>query len=154
MNIKYYKYIASIIATFVPVIAFAAIRGNLNDLVKVIIYYLNSGLVLMMAFAVVMFTFYVVKYYVMPNEDRTEGNTYVMYSIIGFFVILSFWGLVNILQNSFGLGNQTPGNWASFTNIFPGGGSSSSGNSVNNASNMSDQIQSNPFSNDPNQQAN
>ncbi len=126
MNSKFTKYLVSFSIVSLPIIAFAATGGTLKDLVRVIIYYLNSALVLMMAFAIVMFTFYVIKYYVMPNENRTEGNTYVLYSIIGFFVILSFWGLVNILQNSFGLGNQTPGNWASFTNIFPGGNSSGS----------------------------
>ena len=33
-----------------------------------------------------------------------------MWSVIGFFVILSFWGLVNILLKSFQLDNQLPTN--------------------------------------------
>ncbi len=124
----HFKYIIGISLAIMPAIALAANSGTLETLITSIIKYLNMGLVLMMALAVVFFTGYVIKYYVMPNENRTEGNTYVMYSIIGFFVILSFWGLVNILQNSFGLGNSRPGTWASFTNIFPSGGSSGTPN--------------------------
>ena len=61
----------------------------------------------MMGFAVVLFTWFVIQYYIKPNEDRKNAGQYVMYSIIGFFVILSMWGLVNILSNTFGgLGNS------------------------------------------------
>ena len=132
MNKSYIKYLLTIGFISMPVIAFAATSQTLKDLVRTIISYLNVGLVLMMAFAIVMFTFYVIKYFVLPNENRSEAGQYVMYSVIGFFVIISFWGLVNIVQNTFGLSNtsntsNTPGSWASFSNIFPGGGSSSSG---------------------------
>ncbi len=125
MNKSLIKYIISGAVVVLPAMVFAATSGTLATLVHTIISYLNIVLVLMMAVAGVMFTFYVIKYYVMPNENRSEGNTYVMYSIIGFFVILSIWGLVNIVQNSFGLGNKgnTPDSWADFSNIFPGGGS-------------------------------
>jgi hypothetical protein len=127
MKKSIFKYIISGAVIALPAVTFAATSGTLATLIKTIISYLNIILALMMAAAFVMFTYYVIKYFVMPNEDRKEGNTYVMYSVIGFFVILSFWGLVNIVQNSFGLGNQqnTPGSWASFTNIFPGGSSQS-----------------------------
>ena len=116
------KLIAISSALFLPIVTFAATQSTLKDLIGYIINYLNYALYLLMALAVVMFVYYVVKYYIMPNENRSEGNTYVLYSVIGFFVILSFWGLVNILQNSFGLGNTVgnkPESWASFTSIFP-----------------------------------
>jgi len=121
-----------------PLTTHAATGATLSDFVHVIIYYLNIVLVLFMAVAIVMFTFYVIKYYVMPNENRKEGNLYVMYSVIGFFVILSFWGIVNIVQNSFGLGNDSnrPGNWDSFSNIFPGGSSSGGSLGSNNVFNQ------------------
>ena len=123
MNKKYIKYVLSFGALSLPVITFAAPTSKtLNTLVvETIVPYLNLALYLMMAFAFFMFVFYVIRYFMMPNEKRAEGNTYVMYSLLGFFVILSFWGLVNILLNSFDLGNKanTPGDWGSFTNIFP-----------------------------------
>ncbi len=122
MNKKYIKYVLSFGALSLPVITFAAATTKtLVGLVQVIIPYLNLALYLMMSFAVIMFVFYVIKYFVLPNEKRGEGNMYVMYSLLGFFVILSFWGLVNILLNSFDLANKdnTPSNWGALSNIFP-----------------------------------
>lgn len=118
-----------------PLVAYAQVTGNVRctgsgktlcTLIDTIISYANMILVLMMGVAIVFFVFYIIKYYIKADADRKEGGKYVMYSLIGFFVILSFWGLVNILQNTFGLQNDTnrPTGWQSFTQIFPGGGSS------------------------------
>ncbi len=94
---------------------------TLCELIDLIITYLQRILILMMGVAIVMFVFYVIKYFFRPDADRKEAGTYVMYSLIGFFIILSFWGLVNILQNTFGLQNENnqPSSWYSFTNLFP-----------------------------------
>ncbi len=135
------RYAAALIIAAAPVAVLAATSQTLGTVIQTIIAYLNIVLVLLMALAIVMFTWYVIKYYVMFNEDRKEGNTYVMYSLIGFFVILSFWGLVNILQNSFGLQNSgnKPGDWASFTSIFPGSGAGTYSGSAANDGNGFDQ---------------
>lgn len=82
-------------------------KKTLASVITLITGYLNQFLFLFMGVAVVMFVFYVIKYYFRADADRAEGAKYVMYSIIGFFVILSFWGIVNILQNTFGLQNDT-----------------------------------------------
>ncbi len=121
-------YITTSALLVTPFITFAG-AGNLSSLIDQIISYANRILVLMMGAAVVMFVFYIIKYFIKPDAERKEGAKYVMFSLIGFFVILSFWGLVNILQGTFGLQNESnrPAGWSSFTNIFPGGGSSSSG---------------------------
>lgn len=38
------------------------------------------------------------------NEDEvTEGRNRMIYGIIGIFVMVSVWGLVNVLSNTFGL---------------------------------------------------
>lgn len=111
-----------------PLISFAETK-TLATVITLIIRYLNMALFLLMAFAVVMFVWYVIKYFILPNENRKEAGMYVLYSVIGFFVILSFWGLVNILNNTFGLDNQDNRyqTWNSFTNIFPQSSSNSSG---------------------------
>src|SRR5690242_10372750 len=108
--------ILSVLAIALPSVALAATSKNLSDLIIQITGYLNVALVLLMGVAMVFFVWYVIKYYVRPNADRKEGGLYIMYSLIGFFVILSFWGLVNVLQNTFGLQNAVnrPTSWASF----------------------------------------
>ncbi len=95
-------------------------NGTLASVIKMVISYLNLALVLLMAAAVVIFVFYVIKYFIVSTDNRGEAGKYVMYSVIGFFVILTFWGLVNILQNTFGLQSYNqPQTWTSFQNIFP-----------------------------------
>lgn len=96
-------------------------RSTLSDLIYLIIGYLNLALLLLMAFAVVVFVIFVIRYFVIANDDHKQAGQYVMYSVIGFFVILSFWGLVNILQNTFGLRNENaqPASWSSIQSLFP-----------------------------------
>lgn len=153
-----------LISSLVPAFASAATNKTLASLIDLIITYANRILVLMMGVAVVMFVYHVIKYFIMADSERKEAGPYVMWSLIGFFVILSMWGLVNILQNTFGLQNDTnrPAGWNSFTNIFPGGGSSGgttfSGSTSNQplrtytggTSNQPSNADYNPAWNDPN----
>ena len=114
------KYIAlvSAIAAF-PLMAFAS-NKTLSDLISSASTYLNQALLLLMGLAVVMFVWYVIKYFIQPSETaRSEGAKYVMWSVIGFFVILSMWGLVNILISTFDLGQNTPGTWTNMSSLFP-----------------------------------
>ncbi len=115
---------AVIVSTFTPIIALAATNWELADVIYLVMRYLNMILILLMAVAVVFFVYNIIMYYVKPNENRSEAHQYLMWSIIGFFVILSFWGIVNVLQNTFGLQNEynRPNSWTSFGSIFPGGG--------------------------------
>ncbi len=77
--------------------------NTLSDLISLAIQYLNQFLFLLMAFAIVVFVWYVIKYFIKPDSEKKEAGQYVMYSVIGFFVILSVWGIVSILQNTFNL---------------------------------------------------
>ena len=97
-----------------------ASNQNLSDIMVLITRYLNTALVLLMAAAVLIFVFNVVKYFMRPDADRKEAGTYVMYSVIGFFVILTFWGLVNIVQNTFHLNGVTaPTTQTIFNGLLP-----------------------------------
>lgn len=125
MNLTFKKaaIAGSLIALSAPLMAFAQSNATVLTIMARLTTYLNQFLLLLMAVAVVMFVWYIIKYFIKADADRKEGGTYVMYSLIGFFVILSFWGLVNILQNSFGLQNEVhkPRSWNSFQNLFPSG---------------------------------
>lgn len=94
---------------------------TLCTVINRIIGYLNQALFLLIGLSVVVFVYNIFKYFIQPNENRKEAGAYVMYSIIGFFVILSMWGLVNILQNTFGIGNSgfSHNTWTDVRNIFP-----------------------------------
>ena len=58
------------------------------------------------ALAFIVFLFGVARKYIFSNGDQTkvaEGHKLILWGIIGFVVMLSFWGLVNILTGTFGL---------------------------------------------------
>ena len=107
-----------------PNISFAEGK-TLKDLALLVTQYLDIALALIIGLAVVTFVWNVYIYF-FTEKDKTEAAKYVMYSIIGFFVILSFWGMVAILTNSIELDNQrpstVPGNF-NFNNGKPSGAS-------------------------------
>ena len=128
--LKKFLFVSSI-ALSLPVLASATTTMTLMSFIDTfVIPGLSKALVVIMAVAVVMFVYYVVKYFITTGaKSRAEAGLYILYSLLGFFIILSFWGLVYIVQNTFNLGNSgnTPQNWSSLSNIFPSNGGSGSG---------------------------
>ena len=119
------KKISKLVASFsalslFPAAASAATSGTqtLTTIVTKVVGYLNLALQFLMGLAVVMFVFYVIRYFVQPNDKRSEAWQYVLWSLFGFFVIFSMWGLVNVLIGSFGL-QSNPSSWSSYFKIFP-----------------------------------
>lgn len=82
---------------------------DLRSLINFIISYINDGIYLLIAVATIAFVYNVIMYFVVKTEgDRKEAAQYLMYSIIGLAVILSFWGLVSLVTNTFSLSNSKP----------------------------------------------
>jgi hypothetical protein len=117
---KKYLYTIFGLVTLAPSLAFAATNMKLSDLVGKIAQYFNQALYLLMGFAVVAFVFYVIKYFIQPEKvNKAEAAQYVLWSIVGFFIILSLWGLVNILISTFDLGTGSPTTWTGLNSLFP-----------------------------------
>lgn len=61
---------------------------------------------LLISISVIVFIVGVIKY--ISNGDdstkREEGRNFIIYGLVGLFVIVSVWGLVGVLQGTFGLG--------------------------------------------------
>ena len=107
---KPFKYsVATLAGLALPALVFAQ-QMTLKTLMGVVADYLNTALQLLMGLAVLFFVWYVIQYFIKSSESkgRGEAGQYVLWSLIGFFVILSFWGLVNILTNTFQLNNNAP----------------------------------------------
>ncbi len=109
---SFFKVSLPLIAvTLIPAIAFAAEKRTLRDLAELALKYFNVAVILIIALGVVMFVWNVYKYFIAGSdnaESKKEAGLYVMWSLAGFFVILSFWGLVAILTNTFKLENSIP----------------------------------------------
>ncbi len=94
-----------------PLLTFAQKKDLEYVINDIIIKYFNYAVYLIIALAVVMFVWNVYKYFIAGGDDvgaKKEAGQYVLWSVVGFFVILSIWGLVNILMNSFNLDNNEP----------------------------------------------
>jgi len=69
-----------------------------------------SVIPLLMSLAVAGFIFGVVQFYLNPTneEKRKQGKTFIVGGLIGLFVIISMWGLIGILSDTFELNNNAP----------------------------------------------
>ena len=63
---------------------------------------------LLISLAVIVFVIGVIKYIAGADDSakRTEGRNFMIYGLVALFVMVSVWGLVGVLQGTFGLGNS------------------------------------------------
>lgn len=108
---KIYK-IGTVASLFVfPFFTYAQQGKTLRDLVATFIGYLQVAITLIISLAMVSFVWNVYRYFFMSDvsgEKKKEAGLYVLYSTVGFFVILSVWGFVAILRNTFKLPDYQP----------------------------------------------
>lgn len=80
--------------------------GVVNSLVEIF----NSVLPVLVAMALVLFMYGVVKY--IKSEGEHEERGIMLWSLVALFVILSMWGILRLMCNTFtgsGSCNNTPG---------------------------------------------
>ena len=94
----------------VPLVSLAAIN-NVSDLGSFVINTINNVLVpVLFAVAFVVFlwgAFYTFIVGANDEEVKTKGKNLMLWGLIGFFVMVSIWGLVNILTGTISFGNNT-----------------------------------------------
>ncbi|MBU6323249.1 MAG: hypothetical protein KGI41_00155 [Patescibacteria group bacterium] len=93
---------------FLPLLAFAQI-SNASDLGNTIIGLINNVAVpVLFAIAFIVFIFGVFRYFIQGASDeeaKENGKSLMLWGLIGFFVMVSVWGLVNIIRGTFNLNN-------------------------------------------------
>jgi len=104
------RRIARIVATvsliLIPSSTFAS--TTLCTLAQQAVGYFNMAIEVIIGLAVVVFVFNVYRYFFMDRENNKERGMYLLWSIIGFAVIVCFWGLVNVVANTFNLDKSAP----------------------------------------------
>lgn len=86
---------------------FGACSGGIGCVASTILYIIN-GILVPVLFAVAFLTFLygVAKAYIFSHGEPgevEEGHKLVLWGVIGFVVMVSLWGLVNVVANTFGL---------------------------------------------------
>ena len=108
--------IFSILSLFVltPVFAHAQIIGSggggLQGILGTISGLINLAIPVVIALAVLYFFWGLAQYILnSANEDKKEeGRNIMIWGIIALFVMVSVWGLVRLLQDTFGVTDQSP----------------------------------------------
>lgn len=107
---KIYKnlYILVSVAILSPLSTFAAsCDNNFDDIGELFTWgtcIIGSSIIpLLISVALVVFIIGVVKFIAGADneEKRKEGRQFIIWGIVGLFVIVSVWGLVSVLQNTF-----------------------------------------------------
>ncbi|GEM_PF-1330569 len=85
----------------------ANFSGGAVGIAALLLALINGVLVpLIFAFAFIVFLFGIFRYFIAGGdnpEEQKKGKQLVIYGLIGFFIMVSLWGLVNIVSNTFGL---------------------------------------------------
>jgi uncharacterized membrane protein len=109
---KQFAVLAAIWA--LPLLTFAQQVRSIQDAGVVLTNIINGVLVPMIfAIAFLVFIWGVVNFFLLGAKDeeaREKGRNYILYGIIAFFVMVSVWGLVNILVGTFNLSSGGPSN--------------------------------------------
>ena len=102
------KKILAFVALIAPTTAFAQTGAlapvtNVNDLSAKILGIGNTFTYILVAAAVIFIVWNIVIYLIKPSgeESRGKAGMNILWGIVGLFVIVSIWGLVNILVNTF-----------------------------------------------------
>ena len=84
--------------------------GGIGGVAATVLYLINSVLVpVLFAVAFIVFLYGIAKAYIFSSGEPAEiekGHKLILWGIIGFVVMISLWGLVNVVTITFGLGGS------------------------------------------------
>ncbi len=93
-----------------PLVSLAAVN-NLSDAGSFIINTINNVIVpVLFAIAFIVFLWGAFQTFIVgaqSEEVKEKGKNHMLWGLIGFFVMVSVWGLVNILTGTVSFGNNT-----------------------------------------------
>ena len=101
--------VGTLTAFAIPLVSLAAV-SNLSDAGSFIINIINNVLVpVLFAVAFIVFLWGAFQTFILgqgSDESKEAGKSLMLWGLIGFFVMVSIWGLVNILTGSVTFGNN------------------------------------------------
>ena len=97
-------------ALLLPFLAFAQPLSDINDVARKATNIGNLVVGLAISLAVIWIIINVIRYLIASGSEdaKKKGGYAILYGIVALFVILSIWGLVAILRNSFRTQDQVP----------------------------------------------
>ncbi len=104
---KKYNLLGSV-ATLAPFVAFGA--ADAFSILAIVQSILNIVIPLLITIAVVYFIWGVIQYTITQDEETKKGaRSKIIMGLVGLFVIVAFWGILNVLSRTLGVSNdRTP----------------------------------------------
>ncbi|KKT29033.1 hypothetical protein A3I36_04720 [Candidatus Giovannonibacteria bacterium RIFCSPLOWO2_02_FULL_45_28] len=103
---KTLRKIAIISTSILPLVALAAttVQGVLIQ-IRVI---LNQVVPIIMVLATIVFLWGVIRYVTAGGDEEKikEGKQFIIFGLIGLFIMVAVWGIIASLQGTFGLGTE------------------------------------------------
>ncbi len=109
---KVLTFTSGVLAVFaLPLASSAQTIRNISDAGSFVINTINGVLVpVLFAVAFIVFLWGAFKTFILgagSDEVKEQGKNLMLWGLIGFFVMVSIWGLVNILTGTINFGNST-----------------------------------------------
>ena len=116
---KFRKSILIFSSILLPITAFAQTTTGscvssfrtIADILNFVVCLISKSVIpLLFMFALALFIYGVVNYLIHADDSakRTEGSKFMLWGVIALFVMLSVWGLVGIIRNTFNVKNVIP----------------------------------------------
>jgi fumarate reductase subunit D len=98
------------LVSLLPGITFGASITDADSLVATLTRLGNVATTILIALAVIFIIWHTVQFVMNASneEERSKNRTGILWGIVGLAIILSIWGLVAILTNTFNTGNRQP----------------------------------------------
>ncbi|OGG53813.1 hypothetical protein A3H16_03495 [Candidatus Kaiserbacteria bacterium RIFCSPLOWO2_12_FULL_53_8] len=93
-------------ALFLPFFASAAAQ-DLNGVLAFISKFANNVVGLLITIALIVFFWGLIRYVLASGEAKGEGLQIMLWGVIAVFVMVSIWGIIKLLQTTFGVQNTT-----------------------------------------------
>ena len=98
--------LSSLSALVLTMPALASAVGLMDTLVTVN-RFLNGVIGVIITIAIIVFFWGLVRYLTDVGEEKHKGLVMMFYGLIAIFVMVSIWGIIHLLQNTFQISGQT-----------------------------------------------
>ncbi len=98
---------ASVLAVAVATVPWIVGAQDITAITGLFNFLVNWGIGFLIAVAILVFFVGIIKYLNGGPEQKAGGMKIMLFGIIGLFVMLSIYGLVLLLQRSFGINSNT-----------------------------------------------
>ena len=102
-------FVLTALLSFLPVVALAQF-GEVNTFIGKISTFINGTLIpLLFAFALLFFLYGAFNYFIRGGDDeekREKGTQMMIFAVIGFVLMVSIWGIVNLIAGGLGFSSN------------------------------------------------